>query len=347
MSLLSRDSWLISTNGSGRRIGATQRGTTGDGVNPTIYYCLRGRFPLVTPIYPPSGSPIPDVDVPNLYFSYYTASYSDPFPSARNKAWSNLVEAIRSGPASLGVTMAEWRESLEMIAKRMGTLRSAFSLLRRGRFRAFLRSLKLKAKRKHRYLRDGKLIVNQASSLWLEYSFGWAPLLQDVYTALNVLSQPVPSGPVRGRGKEFWSSPLPQAFATYGRCEMGGTVEITNPNLYLLQNYGLANPLVVAWEIIPFSFLVDWVFDVGTCLGAVTDLLGCNVKSAYTTYSCKATITVHDASTGLSLVGSVFFMRRWIGLSTPLPNTSYLANIGQSLKRAANATALLGQLLTK
>ena len=132
---------------------------------------------------------------------------------------------------------------------------------------------------------------------------------------------------------------------------MGASIYVTNPNRYLLQQMGLANPLLVAWELVPFSFVVDWVADVGTSLGGITDLLGCTVIGPYTTYYAKGKVRsswywqLANARTTLS--GHVVVIKRKKGFDYPLPNLSFRANIGSSLNRAANAVSLLGQILTK
>lgn len=132
---------------------------------------------------------------------------------------------------------------------------------------------------------------------------------------------------------------------------IGAEVTISNPNEYALQQLGLANPATVLWEIVPWSFMVDWVFDVGTSLSAFTDLMGCSVSHPFTTVFGKA-----DGSWGyrnswgpqsVDIPGRVVAMSRRPELPLILPNISVRANIGSSLKRAANAASLLGQILTK
>lgn len=240
-----------------------------------------------------------------------------------------------------------------MIGSRVSQLYRGYKALRRGRFRKFLQIFGMQPKRAHRRLRRNR--VKDASDLWLEYSFGWSPLLGDIYNAANAMSQPVPAGRCSGRGIErydYYQSPTAQSLTQqlYGtvKCRQVADVYVTNPNLYLLQHVGLANPFLVVWEIIPWSFMVDWVFDVSTFLESFTDLLGCTIKNASFVAFGKWYGTVTWRWTDGRLFtnkGYAWAVRRQTGVINPMPNLSWRANIGRSLKRAANAAALLGQLM--
>lgn len=347
MPWVDKDQWTKAVDPGciGRRIGRSQGGQQGNRITPTRYGAYFGKFPLTTPALP-NGARQPDFDFPNSKFVYYAFANAVPFPNARNKAFGRLYDKVRQGPASLGVTFAEGRESFEMIANRLTQLHRGYRSLRRGRFKEFLKTFAVKPKRKHRNLVSNK--VNQASSLWLEYSFGWSPLVNDVHSAMNALSQPVPAGErFKGSGSESYGfSTGSEIFSCRGRCHMGGRFSISNPNLYLLEQLGIANPALVIWELVPFSFMIDWVVDVGSFLGGWSAFYGCTVTDTWTTYSAKASIKViWDPSHSLS--GNGALIRRKVGIDFPTPNLSIRANIGSSLKRAANAASLLGQILTK
>lgn len=55
----------------------------------------------------------------------------------------------------------------------------------------------------------------------------------------------------------------------------GGYVyELENVNTANQQSFGLANPFVWAWELIPYSFVLDWILNVGSCLEGLTAFIG-------------------------------------------------------------------------
>jgi hypothetical protein len=66
---------------------------------------------------------------------------------------------------------------------------------------------------------------------------------------------------------------------------MGAEVHISNPNLYLANKLGFVNPAVIAWELVPFSFVVDWFVPVGNFLSQWTDFVGLSLQNGYTTKS--------------------------------------------------------------
>jgi hypothetical protein len=354
---VNKDQWtyaFVGATQAGRRVGKRQNGVNGNGYKPTTYEGIHGVFPLTTPTLP-NGARQPRTDVLDLSFVSQAKSASA-FPAARNKAWAKFVENVRTDPASLGVALAEWEQSFGMITLRATQLFKGVRALRKGDFRGFLRTFGTGAKRKHRNkLRNG---VNEVSSLWLEYSFGWKPAVQDIWDGMNAIGQPIPEGRCSGSGSQdfTWnfhpSNAAGERFATRGKVKMGAKVFVSNPNLYLAQQLGIANPYQIAWELVPFSFVADWVFDVSTWLGAFTDLLGCEVSEAYTTRFAAGTVTTMwywDQPTlkkDFSLVGRVAVVERRGGLDYPFPNFNVRANIGQSWNRAANAVSLLGQILT-
>lgn len=358
MTWTNKSKWTNGTPSGGAREGYSKNGVQGNRVDPTAYQAYYGHLGISTPRLP-NGAYQPDPNVPTLLFVSRVTGVSVPFPAARNKAWDKLVNNMRSGPANLGTTIAEWNESLGMITKRASQLYRGYRHLRRGNFRDFLREFNIGPKRKHKNMRRNP--VNQASSLWLEYSFGWKPLTKDIYDAAQAISQPVPGGRFSGSGRETFRSSasdeydtnqMGQSWNTDGVCKMGAFVTVVDPNAYLAQQMGVANPLLIAWEVVPFSFMVDWVFDVGTFLGALTDFLGCEISKAYTLYYAKGFVKTSwkynfDPVTTRVVSGQVAVYKRRTGLDFPTPNFSFQANIGQSLTRAANAVSLLGQILTK
>lgn len=136
-----------------------------------------------------------------------------------------------------------------------------------------------------------------AAGGYLEYIFGWAPLIEDIKNAFGVLFNEVP-WPVfaRGRstGKHLFNNSYPpgnyngQHILYDG---MSGSIavtcvasyDVTNQNSHLLNRLGLLNPLVVVWDIIPWSFLVGMFVNVGSILKSMTDEVGLTARYQSTT----------------------------------------------------------------
>lgn len=62
---------------------------------------------------------------------------------------------------------------------------------------------------------------------------------------------------------------------TYARkCIVRLKCRVVNPRFHELQQLGVTNPALFAWEVIPFSFVFDWFVGVGDYLEGLTALHG-------------------------------------------------------------------------
>lgn len=197
--------------------------------------------------------------------------------------------------AQLSTTIAEYRTSLSMITQRVLQIARFAHALRQGNLVRAASLLKLdpSARRPRTGIRRGKSFGNA----FLEWHFGWSPLVNDIGNAVDVLQAPLPSLTAKGSGKaSTFSDTLTQTWyhgkPLYGgtrreltvRCKLQAEVTVTNHNLYLANALGFTNPASIAWELVPFSFVVDWFIPVGNFLSQWTDFVGLSLGNATTTY---------------------------------------------------------------
>lgn len=279
---------------------------------------------------------------------------SDVDPYVSNKALAKFVSAVKDGQsASLGATLAEWEQSQKMIAARAGQLLSSLRSIKRGNVVGAARDLghalapsSLKGKGGRR----GRAASHDASNAWLELHFGWVPLIKDIYDAVNVLQSSIPSNTVRAvSGSDLRIPIVGNDFRGLHKysclMKIQADVYISNPNLALANQLGLINPASVAWELVPFSFVVDWFLPVGNFLNSFTDLVGYEVKFPFTT-------TLRTASTHLESPYPIF---QWdteaVRCSRVLGLPSYQLRPvqfkGFSVARGATAISLLIQQFLK
>jgi hypothetical protein len=195
--------------------------------------------------------------------------------------------------------------------------------------------------------------ADEAAGLWLEYWFGWSPLVEDIVSSVAQLAEPLPeSRPYYGSASGSFS--VNQTW-TYNvgaykgdidvRVSTGANFTLSNPNTYLFSQLGMLNPGTVAWEVIPFSFLVDWVADVSSFIESFSDFAGLTVTEPWNNIKLKTQwqyiLPVNKNVTSNEWV--VF--KRSTTLLRPLPNLNVLANLGQSATRAASAVSLLVKIL--
>jgi len=235
----------------------------------------------------------------------------------------------------LGVTMAEYGQTSRMIKKRAVAMWETTQRLRKKYLRRIAR---------------GKPVPYRFCDYWLEYSFGWSATFNDIYSGFKAMCNDPPSGkPVYGIGKAESTHPnfAPQQTRNvFYRVKLTCKAKVTNPNIYLLNTLGLLNPAQIVWEKIKWSFVFDWLFDIGSYLTAWTDEFGLDVTDKCASYSALTTqqLVGIENPVGQCTARSLVAYRT-TGFTLPLPNLDIVTNIGDNLKRAANALALTGQVL--
>jgi hypothetical protein len=214
---------------------------------------------------------------------------SVPFPwtsEHNNAVYAKFVGQLRKGSASMGVNFASWQQSADMIVSRCEKLKDFFDLKRVSR-----------RKSRRRPKQDDRFSRKALASDILEGEFGWVPLLQDIHACLTTVcgENAVPSTWVRASSK-FSHSKYTEQIAGFnprstesvtgsGRITYAASVAVTNPNLWLLNRLGLINPLTVAWDLVPWSFVVNMFVNVNSVLSSLTDTVGLTISDGSYTRS--------------------------------------------------------------
>lgn len=270
----------------------------------------------------------------------------------KGKVHDKLMGSIREG-ASLGAGLAELGKSIGMVNARLVQIAQFTRRLRKLDFNGAAHVLSLPRAPKG---------VSKSKSMagnWLEYSFGWKPAIQDIYTAIDVLQEPIRSiKPKESSSGSFLKSygdavSTTQPFHRFEyvgltRLRAGLEVTVTNHNLFLANRLGLINPGTVLWEVIPFSFVVDWFINVEQFLSSGTDYVGLGVSNAWFTHSTSGIVLeqkgdpnwdvkVHMASYQIGVVD------RRLGTINPVLQVRPFKLFGW--QRCAHSAALLTVLL--
>lgn len=209
---------------------------------------------------------------------------------AKNKAYKKFVSRVQNEvSAMLLVDLGESKKSYAMISARLKQLRDAYNGLKRGHWKRVASVLQIPpstVNRKYggRRLQYGRTSFKQSlANQWLELRFGWVPLMEDIFNSVEILQAPLDNyRSVAASGREpldSYSKDLYSLFQTTGYTRVGyrANVRVTNPRLAEANRLGLVNPASVAWELLPFSFVIDWFVDVGSVIGSLTDLAGVEV----------------------------------------------------------------------
>lgn len=211
--------------------------------------------------------------------------------------------------------------------------------------------------RTRNYRRSGK-----ASDLWLELHFGWVPLLDEIGTLLSMhTSHAFVRNKVQASASTqvAWSEsggnvvkgPIRKGSMTI-RHRIGAKIEVRNQDLFNAEQAGLLNPLAVAWELVPFSFVVDWFTSLGSVIASLSDFSGLRLYDVYHTQH-----RVCEASERFPVPDPPFFtewgdflaVRTVRVLTVPGPQLVVKSplEVFKSLTRAATAVSLLVQQLNQ
>lgn len=197
---------------------------------------------------------------------------------------------------------------------------------------------------------------------WLEFSFGVLPLIEDIYALAEIASKQNEMRRrvvVRKRGRPGkYSSPW-----AYAECS-GSIVYKKQLIVFLEQEqlptfweqFGLADPATILWELLPWSFVVDWVLPIGKFIEAQS--FARRVKGTFVTtvfqkgeYSMSLNgATFHPSYALTELLrehGETWSVVRTVStsLDVPLPTLKSSLLGGRPLERLANALSLMSQVL--
>lgn len=179
-------------------------------------------------------------------------------------AQSKLADKVRGHSFNLAVNAAQSKQLVDMVVGNLGKLGRSILALKRGDFSTAARQLGAAP-------RTSSLKPRDISGRWLELQYGWLPALSDTFEAAKAyeeITKKERKFTVRASSKEIFSGDdhVSGSFATCPS-EMAVRVmyihELTE-ELTAWRSLGLVDPLSVVWEIIPYSFVVDWFVPIGS-----------------------------------------------------------------------------------
>lgn len=221
-------------------------------------------------------------DCINSSVAYYAATqwgrssmFGSSMTAVENKVYNKFKDAV-STTSSLGVNIVEYKQTLGMIQNTLAALRSPF------------KTFALQVRRYARHAKNKNLFrtaLKDMGDAWLAFHFGVEPLLKDLHATLERLEQQhsnsswkriVVHGSNRWNFKKVDNSSYSWSHdeSYHGIVRFQAEVRMKSPTLALLSDFGVINPATLAWELIPFSFVVDWFIPVGSYLNSFSDLVG-------------------------------------------------------------------------
>jgi hypothetical protein len=132
----------------------------------------------------------------------------------------------------------------------------------------------------------------------LQLQYAWKPILSDIFGTVETLNESLPKLTFTVRRRivaEPKSRPAPLGYTTW-EYQIEGKVfvetklfgKIKDSDIAELQRWTSIDPRSVAWELMPYSFVIDWLLPIGNFLQAASSTLGTEFVSGYTTYGLEA-----------------------------------------------------------
>lgn len=266
--------------------------------------------------------------------------------SSRGKVLSSL----NNSDVNLGQFLGELPETGQMMVKSSITVMRAYRAARRGQWSRIPRLLGVN---------KVKNLPKSAAGAWFAYKFGWMPYLTDIYNGQEEirkqLNRPVFARVTRTTSTAHLMSTVPASYEVEPKnikkgCTVGVAYRVSNSTLAGLNSLGLTNPLAIAWELLPLSFVADWFVPVGNFLQQLSGPMGLTFIAGYETRFAYGdmnvrTKTVQDGWYGSPRyvkVESFGFHRRMLS-SWPTP--SLTMKFGLDLNQVATAIGLILQRL--
>lgn len=209
------------------------------------------------------------------------------------KSWSKVDESAMAALATLG----ELPETVNWIVSILKRLVSTMRILRG-------KASKKEWAEARDYLNSPSVVFDT----WLEWRYAIRPLISEMENALEALATIIEKGSRQTARSYVYDvgqsvSVTPPVLTNLVQFSFVKTekhsVEFRGGVLYDLSEainelrtvWGLDQPIEAAWELVPFSFIIDWFFNVGTVIGSWSTGIGLSPLGSWvTTIITKRTV---------------------------------------------------------
>lgn len=257
--------------------------------------------------------------------------YAQAVSEAKSKLFKFTLDGRKSSFNVL-VSLAEADKTVHMITITATRVFAFYKAIRKGRLGEAYRSLGISQHQSvltHRLLLDEyrrgitsktsrikhgarryprpKTVRENAAGYVLETQYGWMPLLQDIKSGAEKIAAIVQDDAtpvvIRARASKLSSSertgdfyggtPWNQITVDSVRVQYVLRYRFTDGYLAQAASLGLTNPASLIWEVIPLSFVIDWLVPVGKYLESLSAFHGLDFRSCTlsATRNCKSMYT--------------------------------------------------------
>lgn len=212
--------------------------------------------------------------------------------NADSEAITKVRNKLRDGKVQNGAGIGQARQTANELAKSARQLLSAYKAAKSGDWGSVARHLGV--------TKRDVLSGRSLSERWLEYIYGWLPLMGDIHDNYQLLTRQV-----KQKDSVFTvtanvsfnyarvATEHNQDYSKHWTCTSKSRaqykVRLNNGFLEGLDTAGVLNPLSIAWELVPFTFVVDWFVPIGNVLESLTATAGLTFLDGFwsSTQECK------------------------------------------------------------
>lgn len=255
------------------------------------------------------GSGSPSVYHPDSYgASWLSTDFASDVAALQAKSLGKIYEKAKAQNVNLANFLAEIGKTKDSFVEIVRRIASVALAAKKGRFKQAWQKL----------LPQG-VSSKQLANDHLLWTYGIAPLLGDIDGMAKQLAEGFKDGESivvksaneiqrKSQTSGTVSSPLLRRRETL-QLETTITVrsvlryKLSNPALQNLSQLGLTNPATVAWELTPWSFVIDWIIPIGGWLDTLDTWLMLQPVSYHETTVIKQKVicvAVHTGSVGSS-----------------------------------------------
>lgn len=303
--------------------------------------------------------------IPGVYSNHESMNLPTVPPGTQSLLETKALLKLKDTRINVGVALGEASSTARGLGQGWGQIqhvanRVGSGLSRIARSARALKRGKWKDAKRHLGLPPSGSVPKN----WLALQYGWLPLLSDIKGATDELMG-MPSHALIHTVKASWRDNFDkEVFQTLGsnhinkltvRSTCGMFVRLdyepSNSFLQTATRVGLTNPAEIAWELLPFSFVLDWALPIGDWLSALDASLGWDFKSGSVSTLRRNRTAINSFASFNRYSGSwegssvkLEFNRTVYG-SSPIPYPPRLKN-PVSLGHAANGLSLLATVFS-
>lgn len=231
-----------------------------------------------------------------------------------NKFVKKLASRAETDVNNVAVDFAEVRQTVDMIANTATRISTSLLNLKHGNISGAIGSLYHNTRRKPQV--GNPSVTKSLANNWLELQYGWKPLLQDIDGSMRALAQLVQTNDllrtVRASARSgetiskfdvlFANQPVEFLMGGVPLTSVGQGEIVTSSSIRglirfkmqdrvksFLAQLGFTSPINLTWELLPYSFVVDWFLPIGPYLETLVSWDGYTFKEGSITYFYRNT----------------------------------------------------------